>query len=588
MNTLAKISSPPIYCSPQTSILEASLLMKEKRIHCLLITDNESGKMIGLTTTKDLAFKAFLNNTLEISEVMSKYPFYVSSETSVNDALKLMVIKKIRHLPIVNDDDIVIGVLNITTCFYNAMIRLERMSEKSKELELTFNDLSNDSNLSSRQNSISKQNLSLRSASISSNGAQIAVNDHTGLMDQNKMDLVSVNEGLLDLNILKRKKKIINELKSLISLMKQPDLNSLLMDHELNVRNPFYIDTKTSIWDASQLLLQNNITAALIVQNLDFTDLNKVKVDDVIGILTTKDLVFRVLSCQLDPKTFKVARIMTSKPEFASSSMAVHNALRLMYEGKYLNLPIKNSYGQVTGLVNVLDLTYSLLNLLNNTSIRDHESDLQHNNIPAWNRFWDSLEKPLSKISENLNTNSRKLKAQRSSSFANLLTDTNKQFSTETSYVEIQFPNLVSPMHVRSMRLSGESLIVKTKIEEQAGLGLNGSIYKFEINTFDPLSMSKINEKINSKLQDFNSYNIQMGYFDIDDDYVLIDSDIDFKLALKSKIYNFVVKVNRKQTKITLNSIFCLFKPQIIKYIGGLTFVIFILSKTRILHDTSS
>lgn len=589
MNTLFKISSPPIYCYPNTTILDAALLMKENRTNCLLIIDDNSGKLIGLSTTKDLAFKASLNNTLLISEIMSKNPYYVFHQTSVNDALNLMVAKKIRHLPIVHDDGTVIGVLNITTCFYNAMIRLERMSEKSKELEMTFNELNSDSTSSSRQNSISRQNSTTRNPSFSKTIKKITVKDCNGRVEQNNLDLVSLNEGLLDLNILKRKKKIINELKTLISLMKQPDLNSLLMDHELNVRKPFYIDTKTSIWDAAQLLVRNNITAALVVQNLDLNDSYDVSVDDVIGILTTKDLVFRVLSCQLDPKSSKVARIMTSKPEFASSSMAVHNALRLMYEGKYLNLPIKDSQNKVTGLVNVLDLTYSLLKLLSNTSLSEFDSDMQHSRIPAWNKFWDSLEKPILTVSKSLYPNESRVKSQRSSSFANLLTaDTNKIASTENSYVDIQYPEriLITPKPVSPLSTSTQNLIIKVKILENLQLGINGSIYKFEINDFDMNLIFKVQTKIQTKLPYKIDLQFQLGYIDTEGDYILIDSHEDLTLALKSQITNFLVKVHETKTTGLFSSLMNIMQPQIWKFIGGFTLVIFILERSQLLYSS--
>ncbi|KAG0682191.1 hypothetical protein C6P40_002264 [Pichia californica] len=609
-NTLSKIADVPVHCDPQSSILEASLLMKEKRTHCLLIIDEISGKLIGLTTTKDLAFRAIaknLNMNSPISTIMSKNPYYVSQLTSPNEALKLMANKKIRHLPIVNENELVIGILNITTCFYNAMIRLELMSEKSKELESTFNELNNNMNISNKNSSFS--------------------NFGRGNVT-NQLDLLALNEGLMDLNISRRKRKIINDLKSLILIMKQPDLKSLLNDHDLNARKAFYIDAKTSIWDASQLLLQNNLTAALIIHNTPkynstLTNLNDDSVENIIGILTTKDLVFRVLALGLDPKTCNVARVMTSKPEFANDSMAIHNALRLMYEGNYLNLPIKNSNNEVTGLVNVLDLTYALLKTLNNSSITDFNSsdedvdvmadiennvkldsnlrgssnntlashnnnnnnntttttttttlsNTENNNVPAWNKFWDSLDRPLNHVSvttrRSYSSIDKHVLGKRSASFASAISEPINFTSLSNTYVDVEAPtdieiaSISQDLGVRSVHSvidtsesSQEKLFIKVKIIEydNLGLNLNKKIYRIDYNNTDDeienildFILEKISHKIPSLI--YPHINLHLGYLDEEGDFITIDSAEDFKLAIahnNESYLNLILKIHDK------------------------------------------
>lgn len=576
-NTLSKIADVPVHCDPQTSVLSAALLMKEKRTHCLLIIDEISGKLIGLTTTKDLAFRAVAKNmdlNTPISTIMTKNPYYVSQITTPNEALKLMVNKKIRHLPIVNENELVIGILNITTCFYNAMIRLERMSEKSKELECTFNDLNN--NLNSSKSSPSHiLNISNNNSVVSTSRPSIpsiTIKDQShNLIKGNyssQLDLLALNEGLLDLNISRRKKKIINDLRSLISIMKQPDLKSLLNDNDLNARKPFYIDAKTSIWDASQLLLENNLTAALIVQNNNDIDF----VENIIGIFTTKDLVYRVLACKIDSKVSKVARVMTSKPEFANDSMAIHNALRLMYEGKYLNLPIKNSENEVTGLVNVLDLTYALLKTLSNSSLNDyaenydigmgsltssndHSSKSTENNAPAWNKFWDSLDRPLNQVSSSTKPSyssiDRKILSQRSASFVSIASEPTKPVSPVNTYVEIKIDDdskIISSSKELDLRsvssinneLAQEKILLKVKIREDhhLNLGLNDKIYRFDylnddnyVTTILDSIISKIKQRILGK--NFSELKFHLGYLDDDQDFITIDSIDDLKVALE-------------------------------------------------------
>ncbi|AWU74345.1 uncharacterized protein C5L36_0A09370 [Pichia kudriavzevii] len=464
MNGLSRLADPPVICNPQTSIYNAALLMKEQRTHCLLILHENTHQLVGLTTTKDLAFKAVakcVSLDTPIGEMMTLSPWFVPFTTTPNEALKLMVERRIRHLPIVDGDKLVLGVLNITTCFYNVMIRLEKMSEKSRELQCTFNELNN------------TEIANLINGGFHLDGAN------------SNMDLVSMNEELVDLNISRRTQKIVNDLKSLIEIMKQPDLKSLLDGNELNVRTPFYIDSKTLISDAAKLLMDNDITAVLVVHSLSSIESS----ENIIGILTTKDLVFRVLALKIDSKSSKVTRIMTPKPEFANDSMEIHNALRLMYEGKYMNLPIKNHKNEIKGLVNVLDLTYSLLHLLNDNSHFLEESctgqiTTNKSNTLAWNKFWDSLNKPLTvpsprhsfsidpKLSRR-SPSSTSVTRDSISSFGNVNMDPSESLKSLTRNTD---NSLIRPNVVPMVKT------FKIKIIENLELGLNGNIYKCKLS----------------------------------------------------------------------------------------------------------
>ncbi len=622
-SSLKKILDPPVHCPQRTSILSAALLMKERRTHCLLVIDELSGKLIGLSTTKDLAFKAVaahLPLDTSISHVMTNTPFYVSHRTSPTDALKFMVEKKIRHLPVVDENESVIGILNITTCFYNAMIRLERLSDKCKELQLTFNDLKNEPMTSpTHLTTVSNTSSSMTPIKIPA----IKIRDHNDhLLNANQLDICSLNEGLMDLDIVTRQKRIANDIKNLISMMKQPDLKSLFNDNELNARLPFCIDAKTTIWDASQLLLQNNITAALIVQstNIDYGNVTQIPMDSIIGILTTKDLVYRVLACQIDSKLSTVARVMTPKPDFASDTMAIHDALRLMYEGKYLNLPIKNENNQVTGLTNVLDLTYSLINVLNDSShnfVALHDDDVidqrfsktsslqdtsssntsSHTNVPAWNRFWDSLERPLnhslssSNLRRSFSSIDKTLHTQRSSSFSIISSRQNKLISPyqREAHVDVQsdttedyvlpekpgnkrettthrdftddkesdandiatnFSNMVEEEEYSYINITTvkKTIVVKLRVEEiniHPFLGIDGKTYKFNLpaitDSSADLFIRSVITKIKAKIavpvdEDKLAFNI--GYYDEDGDFIIIDPAEDMQMVKSSSSYH--------------------------------------------------
>lgn len=96
---------------------------------------------------------------------------------------------------------------------------------------------------------------------------------------------------------------------------------------------------------------------------------------------------------------------MTPNPDTASPDTTVLDALKLMNEGHYLNLPVLDN-GIVIGMVDVLKLTYVTLEQMNGMDNRDGPEGINYStcnreyvrdtqNIivggPMWGRFWDSF-----------------------------------------------------------------------------------------------------------------------------------------------------------------------------------------------------
>lgn len=112
-------------------------MMAAKREDCVLVTDDDD-RIAGIFTAKDLAFRvvgAGLNaRNVTIAEIMTKNPLCAKTDTSATDALDLMVRKGFRHLPVMDENHDISGVLDITKCFYEAMEKLERAYTSSKKL----------------------------------------------------------------------------------------------------------------------------------------------------------------------------------------------------------------------------------------------------------------------------------------------------------------------------------------------------------------------------------------------------------------------------------------------------------------------
>lgn len=134
---LALKPSPALQIQASTTVAEAAQLMAAKREDCVLVTD-EDDHVAGIFTAKDLAFRVVGGGkkaqNVTIAEIMTKNPLCAKTDTSATDALDLMVRKGFRHLPVMDENHDIAGILDITKCFYDAMEKLERAYSSSRKL----------------------------------------------------------------------------------------------------------------------------------------------------------------------------------------------------------------------------------------------------------------------------------------------------------------------------------------------------------------------------------------------------------------------------------------------------------------------
>jgi len=122
--------------SDQT-VIEALELMAERNIGAILVMDGE--ELCGIFSERDYARKGILQGrkakSTPITEVMTAGVFIVEPHHSMEDCMKLMSEKRIRHLPVL-DQNHVIGLLSIGD-IVNAMISEQKNRIKSLEHYIT-------------------------------------------------------------------------------------------------------------------------------------------------------------------------------------------------------------------------------------------------------------------------------------------------------------------------------------------------------------------------------------------------------------------------------------------------------------------
>ena len=74
----------------------------------------------------------------------------------------------------------------------------------------------------------------------------------------------------------------------------------------------------------------------------------------LIGIFTERDALFRVLAEGRDPKTTRLAEVMTAHPKTISPDRPFGHALLMMYDGGFRHVPVVES-GKPIGMVSARD-----------------------------------------------------------------------------------------------------------------------------------------------------------------------------------------------------------------------------------------
>jgi CBS domain-containing protein len=100
--------------TPDALVINALKLMAEKRVGALLVL--EAGQVVGIISERDYARKVSLlgksSKTTPVREIMTQRVVYVRPEQSIEDCMALMTDKRIRHLPVLADNQL-IGVISI-------------------------------------------------------------------------------------------------------------------------------------------------------------------------------------------------------------------------------------------------------------------------------------------------------------------------------------------------------------------------------------------------------------------------------------------------------------------------------------------
>ncbi|KAJ4728795.1 CBS domain-containing protein [Melia azedarach] len=299
-----------------TSVQEACRRMAARRVDALLLTDSNA-LLCGILTDKDIATRVIARElNLEetpVSKVMTRNPTFVLSDTLAVEALQKMVQGKFRHLPVVENGE-VIALLDIAKCLYDAIARMERAAEKGKAIA----------------------------------AAVEGVEKHWG---------TSISGPNTFIETLRER-------------MFRPSLSTIIPEKSKIVT----ISPTDTVLMATKKMLELRASSAVVTVE------NKPR-----GILTSKDILMRLIAQNLPPDSTLVEKIMTPNPECATIDTPIVDALHIMHDGKFLHLPVVDRDGDVVAVVDVIHITHAAVATVGSTAGANNEAT-----STMMQKFWDS------------------------------------------------------------------------------------------------------------------------------------------------------------------------------------------------------
>lgn len=116
---------------------------------------------------------------------------------------------------------------------------------------------------------------------------------------------------------------------------------------------------------AAERMKERSIGALMVVED-----------DQLVGIFTERDALYRVIAAGADPSKTKISEVMTPNPQTIDADKPFRNALHLMYENGYRHVPVVDD-GRPIGVVSARDaLGADLVEFESDLEVRENISEI--------------------------------------------------------------------------------------------------------------------------------------------------------------------------------------------------------------------
>jgi CBS domain-containing protein len=105
-----------LWITPDISLIEAAKQMRDENIGCLPIGEND--RLVGMITDRDLTCRAVAEGAdpakTTARDVMTRGVSYCFEDDDINEAVHLMEEKRIHHIPVLNSQKRMVGILALS------------------------------------------------------------------------------------------------------------------------------------------------------------------------------------------------------------------------------------------------------------------------------------------------------------------------------------------------------------------------------------------------------------------------------------------------------------------------------------------
>jgi CBS domain-containing protein len=101
-------------------------------------------------------------------------------------------------------------------------------------------------------------------------------------------------------------------------------VRNLIEPHKLLVAS-----SESTVREATELMASRGVGAVLVVDK-----------EELLGIFTERDVVFRVVACGLDPDATRLSTVMTREPKTIAPDKSYGVAMAVMHENGFRHLPV--------------------------------------------------------------------------------------------------------------------------------------------------------------------------------------------------------------------------------------------------------
>jgi CBS domain-containing protein len=101
-------------------------------------------------------------------------------------------------------------------------------------------------------------------------------------------------------------------------------VKNLIEPHKLLVAS-----SESTVREATEMMASRGVGAVLVVDR-----------EELLGIFTERDVVFRVVACGLDPDATRLSSVMTPEPKTIAPDKSYGVAMAVMHENGFRHLPV--------------------------------------------------------------------------------------------------------------------------------------------------------------------------------------------------------------------------------------------------------